>query len=66
VTSLGIGSPPSVAHVRRAASRAPLETKVVIVQCATEGTNGYKTIGSTRFVQVASLGALRRGLAAVL
>lgn len=66
VTSLGIGSAPSVAHVRRAASRAPLETKVVIVQCATEGTNGYKMIGSTRFVQVANLGALRRGLAAVL
>ena len=66
VTTMSVGRTPSVPDIRRAAARATLETKVVVLQCNLEGTNGYRTIGSTAFVQVSALDQLRRGIMAVM
>ena len=66
ITAGAVGSPPTVPQLRRAALRAPLETHIVLVQCTPDARDGYRIIGNTRFVQITQLGALRRGLTAVI
>ncbi len=66
VTTVSVGRVPSIPDIRKAATRASLETRVIVMQCNLDGNNGYRTIGSTYFVHLNSLDALRRGLVAVL
>lgn len=66
VSAAVVGSVATVPAMRRAASRTPFETRVVVVQCGLEGTEGYRRVGTTGFIRINTLAALRRGLMAVM
>jgi uncharacterized protein (DUF58 family) len=61
-----VGSLPEIPDIRRATSRAALEVDTVVLRAAVESTSGYRTLGTSTFVDVPELDALRRGLAAVV
>ncbi len=66
VTTVAVGRVPLIPDIRKAATRASLSTRVIVVQCNLDGSNGYRAIGSTYFVHLNSLEALRRGVMAVM
>lgn len=66
VTTVSVGRTPPIPDIRRAATRASLETRVIVLQANLEADNGYRAIGSTYFVHLNSLDGLRRGLTAVM
>ena len=65
VAVLCIGSRLDVPEIRRATSRAALEMNSVVLRAALGSEPGYRTIGTSRFVNVPGLDGLNRGLAAV-
>ncbi len=66
VTTVSVGGVPSIPDIRKAATRASLETRVIVLQSNVAGDNGYRAIGSTYFVHLNNLDGLRRGLNAVM
>lgn len=63
---LCVGSKLGVAEIRRATSRASLESAAVVLRAATDTDSSYRVVGNTAFVDVPDLDSLNRGLAAVV
>ena len=66
VTTVSVGSISRIPDIRRAATRASLETRVIVMRCNLQGDAGYQAIGSTYFVHLNTLDSMRRGVMAVL
>lgn len=66
VGALAVGSTRDIGDLHRASTRASLDTSVVVLHCKSGSVSNYRLIGTSRFVVVPELPALRRGLLAVL
>jgi uncharacterized protein (DUF58 family) len=66
VCCLTVGSGRSVPEIRRAAARTSTDTTVLVVHCDPLGADSYRRIGTMAFVHLSKLGALRRGIDAVM
>ena len=60
-----VGSQLSVADVRKASTRVPIDTTGLVLCAAFDAEPGYQVIGTTKFVNVPTLDSLPRGMAAV-
>ncbi len=66
VAVIGVGSRVDIPTVRGAVSRAGLDMTSVVLQPDESATSGYVRVGTTTFVTVPSLDALRPSMSAVL
>ncbi len=66
VTVIAMGTQPTVAKAKRAASRLSLDTQVLAIQCAPGSTSSFRRVGGTGFINLGDLNQLRSGLVSVM